>query len=106
MSQPDFGTPRDHHQLVVAVLPEALRRALEGQMGVDVSGITPWYEKYEARGEQLAARKLFERIALGCGFALSDADRQRLASCTDAATVETWVERLSTAASVAEDFGD
>jgi hypothetical protein len=101
-----FGGLREYLKLVVAVLHKSLRPALEEQMGIDVSDIVPWTDKYEARGEARgrveAMRAVFRRMAAERGFALSAAHEARLMTCGDPERLSGWTVRLLKAASVDE----
>jgi hypothetical protein len=62
--------------------------------------------KGEARGEARGEAKAVLRVLARRKVTVDDASRQRIESCTDTKTLETWLDRSLTATKVSELFED
>jgi hypothetical protein len=60
----------------------------------------------EARGEARGEAKAVLRLLAARGLVVSDAQRERVASCTDSAQLDLWFDRAITASTAAEVFAD
>lgn len=56
----------------------------------------------EAKGEARGEAEGVLAVLAARGFAVSDAERERVRACTDGATLDRWIARAVTAGSVAE----
>ena len=56
-------------------------------------------------GKLEAERNTLLRLSNRTGIALSDADRARIETCTDLATLERWIDNVISAKTVADVFG-
>jgi hypothetical protein len=106
----DEATRLFYYDLVVSRLDEATRIALEALMQ------TPGYEyqsefarRYKAEGkaegEAKAARAMLLELLIDREFVLTDEQRQRLESSTDADQLRSWFRRALRAASTTDVFG-
>ena len=111
----DDDRRRAYFDLVRYHLGAALDRALEAIMATSERPyLSDFANDYFAKGRaegKAEGRAEGARIALVAvvtsrGLSLDDADRARIAACSDAATLEAWVGRAARAAAVAEIFAD
>jgi hypothetical protein len=96
-------------------LGPALRRALEAMMATrEHKYISDFARKYygegkvegEAKGKAKGLREAVLTVATARSIALSDADRTRVATCSDLATLESWLTRAAHAVTANDVFGD
>jgi hypothetical protein len=94
-----------YHDLAVARLGAAGRAKLEALM--KAGNFQPqsefgkkWYAKGEAEGEARGKAEALLAVLTARGFALTDAQRARIADCRDLAALDRWLWRAVTAASV------
>jgi flagellar biosynthesis/type III secretory pathway protein FliH len=112
-----------YNDFILSGLPEAVRRALEEQMGLRHSEyqselVRKWVlkgrkegreegrEEGRKEGESLGVARGKAEAVLAVlaarGLAVKKAERSRILACTDLEVLDRWVIRATTAASVAE----
>jgi hypothetical protein len=107
-------------QIIWNVLREPLRRALEARVmertTEDKRPLLPWMQDFFdlgvregelkglREGELKALRDALVRLLARAGITLTETDRTRVQQCTDAATLDRWVENVLGAKSAADVF--
>jgi hypothetical protein len=71
---------------------------------IDYEFQTDWGKAW-ARGQAEGEAKALLRVLAARGVPLSQDDRDKITACTDASTLETWLDRAVTATTMADVFG-
>ena len=63
-------------------------------------------EEGRAKGREEGRAQDIERLLDKRGIAMTPADRERISSCRDGKTLDTWLDRVLTIADLSEPFAD
>jgi hypothetical protein len=91
--------------IILRLASDAARQTLEAMMQTseyEKTFIERIHDQGEVKGEAKALLKLLDKRSL----ALSDEQREKVRTCTDAAQLDLWFDRAITASSTAEVFAD
>ena len=106
-----------YFHIVYTHLREPLKRAVEGLIMQHQTAVMNLYPPFiqelidrrmrdgKLEGKLEAERNTLLRLSNRTGIALSDADRARIETCTDLATLERWIDNVISAKTVADVFG-
>lgn len=109
-------TEMGYADLVLMLLPESVAKKLYEELKVTVNVedlehlpfVREWVElgeaRGEARGEAKGEAKAVLRFLSNRGVPVSHEAQERILTCTDQETLETWIDRAATATNVDELF--
>ncbi|WP_040710698.1 hypothetical protein [Nocardiopsis potens] len=93
-------------RLVMVLLEEAPRHRLEVIVASAIYDFTtPFTERYVEKGRAEGIAKMILKVSDARGIAVGDEVRERVLSCTDVETLDTWGGRAAVVSSADEIFG-